>query len=375
MKLVFLSQDGNCNGGAQKCLLDLLKGIRKNYPKIELYVIFPYEGDFIKECLSYIDGYKVIPMAWWLLPGNQKITVRQKIRFLRKTRKVVNEVRRYLLKIKPDYAVTNTIVIPYLAISCKFLGIRHYWFIHEVPSDTWNDNKFVFTNKTIQKYICFLSYKIFVTSAYAKSYYRKGIPEKKLRIIDQAVELELPASLPPISSHQRYTILLVGAFDSNKGQLELLQAVNEIVACGKDIFCYLVGADMGTMIACKEYVALHKLEHNVSIVPFVADIWKYYYLSDVLLVCSTLETFGRVAVEAQKCGLPVILSDVGANPERIIDNVNGLLYQKGNLSDLVNKIEILRDVKTRKLFTDNITLLNLKRYSAVEFASHFMKEL
>lgn len=374
MKLVFLSHDGNCNGGAQKCLLDLLKGIRQIYPKIELYVIFPYEGDLIKKCLSYVDGYKVIPMAWWLLPGSQKVGVWQKINFLKKSRKVVSRVRRYLLKIKPDYAVTNTIVIPYLAVSCKLLGVKHYWFIHEVPSNTWNDNKFVFTDRTIQKCICILSNKVFVTSDYAKSYYSKSISEKKLKVIDQAVELDLPVS-PPISSHHWYTILLVGAFDSNKGQLELLQAVNEIVADGKEIFCYLVGADVGTMTSCKEYVALHKLEHNVLIIPFVSDVWKYYYLSDVLVVCSTLETFGRVAVEAQKCGLPVILSDVGANPERIIDNVNGLLYQKGNLSDLVNKIEILRDDKIRKSFADNVTLLDLKKYSALEFASHFMREL
>lgn len=67
-----------------------------------------------------------------------------------------------------------------------------------------------------------------------------------------------------------------------------------------------------------------------------------------MLVCSTFETFGRVAVEAQKCGLPLILSDVGANPERIEDGVNGLLYQKGNIAELAEKIEILRDETLEK---------------------------
>lgn len=374
MKLVFLSHDGNCNGGAQKCLLDLLKGIRKECPEVELYVIFPYEGDFIEKSLPYIDGYEVIPMPWWLLPGSQDIGVRQKIKFLKKSRRTVAKVRRYLLKINPDYAVTNTIVVPYLAVACRLMRIKHDWFIHEIASDTWSNNRFVFANDTILSCVRMLSRKIFVTSIYAKSYYSRRIPEKKLRVIDQAVELDLPVSRP-VSSHQRYTVLLVGAFDSNKGQLELLRAVNEMVVGGKDIFCYLVGPDAGTMDSCKEYVALHGLGRYVSIVPFVTDIWKYYYLADVLVVCSTLETFGRVAVEAQKCGLPVILSDVGANPERIRNHVNGLLYRKGNVVDLVDKIEALRDSETRRLFSDNIALLNLDRYSSAEFASHFLQEL
>ena len=94
------------------------------------------------------------------------------------------------------------------------------------------------------------------------------------------------------------------------------------------------------------------------------------------MVCSTLETFGRVAVEGQKCGLPVILSDVGANPERIENGVNGLLYQKGNIEDLVEKIERLRDATVRKRFSANIDFTMLEnKYSIDNFTSTFSKLL
>lgn len=33
--------------------------------------------------------------------------------------------------------MTNTVVFPHLAISCKMLGIKHCWFIHEIPDVTW----------------------------------------------------------------------------------------------------------------------------------------------------------------------------------------------------------------------------------------------
>lgn len=374
MKLVFLSHDGNYNGGAQKCLVDLFKGLRLKYPTLQIYVIFPYEGDLIQACLPYIDGYRIIPMQWWLLPGQEKRSFKWKYKYVKRARKSVRNIIRYLKEIKPDYGITNTIVIPFLAVSCRLLSIRHDWFIHEVPVDTWNDNSFIFNIKTIQWWINILSRKIIVTSNYAKLYYLKSISDYKLVVIDQAVELEIPMSMCN-NSHMRYTILLVGAFDSNKGQLELLNAVNYIVKNGRDIHCYLVGADFGLMDKCKEYVALNKLENNVSIVPFVTDVWRYYFQADVLIVSSALETFGRVTVEAQKCGLPVILSNVGANPERIMNEVNGLLYQKGNVSDLVDKIEILRDADTRKLYSSNNALLDLGRYNVLDFAANFMKTL
>lgn len=82
-----------------------------------------------------------------------------------------------------------------------------------------------------------------------------------------------------------------------------------------------------------------------------------------------------MAVEAQKCGLPVILSNVGANPERIQDGVNGLLYKKGDIDDLVYKIEILRDECKRNEFVAQIKQSELDQYSIVNFASQFYELL
>lgn len=369
MKLVFLSHDGNCSGGAQKCLVDLLKGIRLKYPDSKIYMIFPYEGDLLNICSPYIDGYKVIPMCWWLLDDNGIVPFRKKLSFIFKSLKKAMKISRYLRMVKPDYAITNTIVLPYLALSCRFLSIKHIWFIHEIPA-TWNDRKFVFAAKTVYKWINRLSRNVIVPSNYAKSFYAREISVDKIGVVDQAVDIA-PRLSSPREKHERYTILLVGTFDSNKGQLELLQAVKRIVNSGKDINCYLVGADAGSLSNCKEYIALNRLESNVVIIPFTEQIETYYLLADVLVVCSGFETFGRVAVEAQKCGLPVILSNVGANPERIEDGVNGLLYTKGDINDLVTKIEMLRDGCIRSEFVKHIKQTDLDRYSIVDFASKF----
>ena len=373
MKLVFLSHDSNYNGGAQRCLVDLLKGIRRIHPEWQLYVVFPGEGDLIEACSNFINGYTIIPMKWWLMEDNKKIGLKRKISYINYMRKVIVRLLRYLLVIRPNYGVTNTIVVPYLSLACWILNIKHLWFIHEIPN-TWKDRSFVFTISTILKWLNRLSRKIIVPSEYALSFYKNKVALKKIMVINQAVELNYSTDYSR-GLHRVYTVLLVGAFDSNKGQIELLQALYMIVNCGKKISCYLVGSDAGYMRQCEEYVVSHGLNDYVKFVPYINDVLQYYYLSDVLVVCSGFETFGRVAVEAQKCGLPVILTNVGANPERVVDGVNGLLYNKGNIKELAEKIELLRDENIRSKYSKNINLLSLERYNLETFAQNFIELL
>lgn len=369
MRLIFLSHDSNHNGGAQKCLVDLFKGLKHKYPSCEIYVIFPSNGELIDTCLPYIDGYKVIAMRWWLLNDNKSVSFRKKISFAFKAIKKAIKISNYLRLIKPDYAITNTIVLPYLALSCRLLSINHIWFIHEIPL-TWHDRRFIFATETVYKWIDCLSTKIITPSKYAKAFYLKVISSHKISVINQAVDIDVVSSFCR-KDHDRYNVLLVGTFDSNKGQLELLQAIKKIKDSNRDINCYLVGSDAGGLLSCMEFIALNNLENNVVIASFTDYIQSYYLLSDVLVVCSGFETFGRVVVEAQKCGLPVILSNVGANPERIQDGVNGLLYEKGDIDDLVYKIEILRDECKRKEFVEQIKQTELDKYSLDSFATQF----
>jgi len=51
------------------------------------------------------------------------------------------------------------------------------------------------------------------------------------------------------------------------------------------------------------------------------------------------ETFGRVAIEAFACGVPVIASNLGAMAEIVEDGRTGLHFETGNSEDLAAKVE------------------------------------
>jgi glycosyltransferase involved in cell wall biosynthesis len=51
------------------------------------------------------------------------------------------------------------------------------------------------------------------------------------------------------------------------------------------------------------------------------------------------ETFGRVIIESYAVGTPVLVSNMGAMRELVVDGVTGLLFQPGDARDLANKAD------------------------------------
>jgi glycosyltransferase involved in cell wall biosynthesis len=65
------------------------------------------------------------------------------------------------------------------------------------------------------------------------------------------------------------------------------------------------------------------------------DIGPYYLVSDLVISASTEpEAFGRVAVEAQAMGRPVIASAHGGSLETVVDGETGWLFRNRNAADL-----------------------------------------
>lgn len=70
---------------------------------------------------------------------------------------------------------------------------------------------------------------------------------------------------------------------------------------------------------------------------------------DIGLLCSESEGFSNSIIEYMLCGLPVVCTNVGGNPEAVDDGVNGFLYGAGDVDTLAARLALLaQDPKLRR---------------------------
>ena len=197
--------------------------------------------------------------------------------------------------------------------------------------------------------------KIIAISDFIAAHIRKnyGIPNKQVSVIHRGVDLERfsPQAVSAdrivnLANEWRLTgghpvVMLPGRLTRWKGQTLCIQAISKLK--NRDLRCILVGGDQGRHDYRKELedlVAQYQLEEVVRIVDHCNDMPAAYMLAD-LVVSSSIEpeAFGRVIVEAQALGRPVVASDHGGSRETIIHGETGWLVPPGNIDALSHAIE------------------------------------
>ena len=141
-------------------------------------------------------------------------------------------------------------------------------------------------------------------------------------------------------------IMLPGRLTRWKGQVELIQAVGKLDR--RDFRCLLVGADQGRVGYRRELENLinrHGLNEIVRIVDHCDDMPAAYMMSDVVVSASTdPEAFGRVMIEAQAMGVPVIASDHGGARESILEGKTGWMFPPSDVDALARILEMVLDL-------------------------------
>ncbi|WP_431854384.1 glycosyltransferase family 4 protein [Azospirillum sp.] len=132
------------------------------------------------------------------------------------------------------------------------------------------------------------------------------------RLIQLATQWRLPEDRP--------VILLPGRLTRWKGQTVMIDALAKLGR--KDVVCLLVGSDQGRSgyrQELEERARRAGLAGVVHITDHCSDMAAAYMLSTVVVSASREpEAFGRVIVEAQAMGKPVIVTSIGAWQETVL---------------------------------------------------------
>lgn len=183
-----------------------------------------------------------------------------------------------------------------------------------------------------------------------------GVPRSRIRVIHRGIDL---AQFDPTTvSHDRMItqagrwrladglplVLLPGRLTRWKGQRVFIEAVARLVARlgHRELQCVLLGSDQGRTSYRKELESLiidRGLGGIVRLINHAEDMPAAYMLSDLVVSASTdPEAFGRVLVEAQALGRPVIGTDHGGARETVLPGETGWLTPPGDVEALAEAI-------------------------------------
>lgn len=125
----------------------------------------------------------------------------------------------------------------------------------------------------------------------------------------------------------------VGRLDESKGMDTLLQAGVSMAGKPCEIHLAGVGGEADEM-AARDFIRQHGLEQQVFLHGRV-DTARFLSDKHVLIAPSRArETFSMVVLEAAACGLPAIVADRGALPERIGHGQSGWVFPAGDAAAL-----------------------------------------
>lgn len=238
-----------------------------------------------------------------------------------------------LLKSKPDiifsaYGELNSFVIVFKLFFGKFIFVARET---SIPSLRYSNHLMILLNKLLYKFFD----KIIVqsNSMLIDLVDNFNIEKDKLVKINNMVDTNsIDQLINNVQINRRVngvlTFLYVGSLSKHKGIISIIEYFNLLRDNGKMVHLILIGSGP----------YLSEIERKISISPYklhidlrswVINPYEYMCQADFLIIGSDYEGFPNVGLEANYCGLPVLVSTrtLGGAKELIINNFNGQIVQ------------------------------------------------
>ena len=138
---------------------------------------------------------------------------------------------------------------------------------------------------------------------------------------------------------ESFVVGTVGRLVSIKDHQTLMKAAALLLGSGIDVRVLLVGS--GPEREKLQSLATDALEGRVSFAGDSKRVLGMLNAMDVFVLPSLNEGMSNTLLEAMACGLPVLATNVGGNPEIIENNINGCLFAPGDIERLANKLKLL----------------------------------
>lgn len=314
--------------GAERVLLLTIEGLNKE--KYNPILALPRSGPFgeLAEKLGIETFY--VPSKWWVTEKNK--VWKQPISWLWNLISLVR-LSNLIDKKKIDLVFSNSVVNFTGAIAAKLKQIPHIWSVHEVLEGSSSLVSFLLGRRALVGIISALSTRVIVNSDVT------GLPFKKydkMRKVNIGVRENHKDRVSSDELRQRFgfdaedfVIGVVGKIYPEKGQKEVVEALNMIIKTHPQVRLLIVGGvrHTGYQRKIQRYISVHNLESHVVITGYQKDIFDILSILNLLVVASNVESFGRVALEAMAVKTPVLAVKRGGISEVITPGESGFLVE------------------------------------------------
>ena len=366
MNIMFIASD-NCRTSGAFLSMTALAGLLKEKYGHNILVVLPYEGNG-KELLDNAGIENVLIRSYdWTVPlSEQKNPVCRAKSAVKAviTKRKAKEIAQIMRNRDIDIVHINTSWTYVGALAAQKAQIPFIWHIREFLEE----DQFRCIQNREKGYA--LMRRADKVVAISESIYQKYAPilgENRLTVILNGIDsAKYLNETHEIMTDDTVQFLLVGGLKEGKGQRQALAACAALRDKGKQNFrLRLVGS--GGEEHTQQIKQMAAELHLDGLVEFCGprdDTPSYYGTSDIFLMCSKAEAFGRVTVEAMMGGCLVIGNNTAGTKDLIEDVVTGLLYEDRNIDDLVQKIEYALEHKDevrmiaangRKYMAENMT--------------------
>jgi len=219
--------------------------------------------------------------------------------------------------------------------------------------------------------------------------------EKKLRVIYRGINIDYfnSKNISVLKQEKlkqewgllsnKFTILLPGRLTYWKGQEKFIESLNILIEDYNvtNFQAIILGSDQGRKVYSKKLINLvqrYSLSKKVKFIQHCKEMPLAYSLADVVVSASIEpEAFGRVSVEAQSMGKPIVASNIGGSKETVVNKKTGYLYKYDDPRELAKSLNTVIQLSpdelkfignegrkniTKKFDVETMCQTNLKEY-------------
>lgn len=273
---------------------------------------------YIVDAWSWALSNRYSPLKKWMIMHIKKVlNIRCRIQY-----------ERIIKKETPDIIHINALTSYPIAQAAVKCGKPFVWHIREMleeglNSSFWNEKEaYDLMNKA--------SFFIAVSKCVEQKY-KTVVGSDRIRCIYNGVDKNLYYKPDHIVMNKNViTITMAGRINESKGQLACLQELIPVLQTNPNVVLQFAGEGNEAYVAkLKEIRDQAGLQGQVKFPGFVKKMDLLWEETDIAIVQSRFEAFGRVTVEAKMAGVLVVGYNSGGTTELIEDKIDGFLFGNG----------------------------------------------